>query len=352
MKARYLRKFIFLPLLFIFIHLAAETPDELIAVYFQYLKNLEFEQAYNLLADEEKEGIDFTDYLNYMNSIMSAFNSEKAVSNAMYSLLMEKYLEYNILEIKKDSNIVKVELEIIMPNFYIIGFDLSDEMEELSSNSTQDSVITKRIKAIIQKFYPRGVPVDVKQTEYQIISMNDRNYLLTGIRSDIMAYKVKQIKGNAFSAREEGKLEEAITLYEKALAMNAQDLETRKALIECETQLEERNLILSRTIAPYISEHLVITEPVLTSTGWGKNLFCNIKNTGTKTVVYVKLRIIYYSDNNSIIDTYSFSPLDISAFSPLYPEDEKKISETIMFFPDSATWGEKKFTLEIIDYRE
>jgi len=357
---KYLKKIVFISLLVIFlVQLAAETEEfnktdlieneKIIETFFTHLKNQEYSQVYELLDSEEKEGILFSDYLEYMNSFSWIYSQAKNTAYTLYAYLLENFLEYRIIETIKETEAVKIQLELTIPNFFAIEFDLADKIPE---DTNQSPEIERKINLILKKLYPRGIPVDLKPVAYYIMTRDKEKYLITGIRDEILAFNVGQVKSAAFTARKAGKLEEAIILYKKALGMNAYDQEIKKALIECEAQLEERNRILSKTIAPYIKDHLIILEPVLSDTGWGETLSCTIKNRSTETIVYVKLRIIYYNDNDGIIDTYSFSPMDISSFDPLPPGAEIEISESIMFFPDTDNWSEKKFSLEIIDYKE
>ena len=109
---------------------------------------------------------------------------------------------------------------------------------------------------------------------------------------------------------------------------------------------------LNQPIDPYITQHLKIRNPELALSSFGLQIKFQIENTGDKTVRRIELRIVYYSDTDQVIKIYSFSPMAISSWDMLEAHTQMNIEDSVMFYPSSGSWKNRKFKVDITSFEE
>jgi tetratricopeptide (TPR) repeat protein len=348
------KKFLFFPVILILILCFPRTLDseEIIDDYFTNLKSGEYGKAFSLLADEERKNITLNDFEEYMAEWDNMFNNSKKLSLEFYKFLKTDYLDYRVLSEKREKDTRLFEIEITYPDIFVMGFDLGIELPELSGDAELTAEIEVKVKKALKKLFPDGPVTYMDKRQYKIVKENNVFKLITGISNDISEYKAQILMGEAFTAKMAGELEKAIRLYKEALSFFPEDENIKGSLKSCEREMEKRNMELNQPIDPYITQHLKIKNPELVSSDFGLQIKFQIKNTGDKAVRGIELRIVYYSDTDQLIKIYSFSPMAISSWDMLEAHTEMNIEDSVMFFPTSVNWENRKFKVDITGFEE
>ncbi len=348
------KKFLFFPVIFILILCFPMTLDseEIIDDYFANLKSGEYERAFSLLADEERKNITLNDFKEYMAEWDNMLNNSKKLSLEFYNFIKKDYLDYRVLSEKKEQDTRSVEIEITYPDIFVMGFDLGNELPELTGDVKATAEIEAKVKKALEKLFPDGPVTYMDKRQYKIVKENNGFKLITGISNDISEYKVQMLGGEAFTAKMAGELEKAVRLYKEALSFVPEDKNIKGSLKSCEQELEKRNMELNQPVDPYITQHLKIRNPELDLSSFGLQIKFQIENTGDKTVRKIELRIVYYSDTDQVIKVYSFSPMAISSWDMLEARAEMDIEDSVMFYPTSGNWKNRKFRLDITGFEE
>jgi len=327
--------------------------EEIIDDYFANLKSGEYEKAFSLLADEERKNITLNDFEEYMAEWDNMLNNSKKLSHEFYNFIKKDYLEYKVLSEKKQKDTRLLEIEITYPDIFVMGFDLGNELPELSGDVISKTEIEAKVKKALEKLFPDGPVTYMDKRQYKIVKENNAFKLITGVSNDISEYKVQILKGEAFTAKMAGELEKAVRLYKEALSFVPEDGNIKGSLKSCEQELEERNMELNKPIDPYITQYLKIRNPELALSNFGLQIKFQIENTGDKTIRSIELRIVYYSDDDQVIKVDSFSPMAISSWDMLEAHTEMDIEDSVMFYPTSGKWKKnRKFKVDITGFKE
>jgi len=349
------KKFLFFPVIFILILSFPRTleSEEIIDNYFANLKSGEYEKAFSLLANEEKKNITINDFKEYMAEWDNMLNNSKKLSIEFYNFIKKDYLAYKILSEKKEKDTGIFEIGITYPDIFVMGFDLGNELPELTGDIKLTAEIEAKVKKALEKLFPDGPETYTNEKQYKIVKENNASKLITGVSNDIFKYKAQMLNGEAFTAKMAGEFEKAVRLYKEALSFVPEDQNIKSSLKSCEQELEERNMELNKPIDPYITQHLKIKNPELDFSNFGLQIKFQIENTGDRTVRSIELRIIYYSDDDQIIEVCLFSPMAISSWDMLEANTEMDIEDSVMFYPTSGNWKKnRKFKLDITGFKE
>ena len=348
------KKFLFFPVILILILCFPRTLDseEIIDDYFANLKSGEYEKAFSLLAGEERKNITLDDFEEYMAEWDNMLTNSKKLSFEFYNFIKKDYLDYRVLSDKKEQDTRLLDIEIIYPDIFVMGFDLGNELPELSGDAESTDEIEAKVKKALEKLFPDGPVTYMDKRQYKIIKENNAFKLITGISNDISEYKVQILKGEAFTAKMAGELEKAVRLYKEAFSFVPEHENIKGSLKSCEQELEKRNMELNQPIDPYITQQLKIRNPELDLSNFGLQIKFQVENTGDKTVRGIELRIVYYSDTDQVIKIYSFSPMAISSWDMLEAHTEMNIEESVMFYPTSVNWKNRKFKVDITGFEE
>jgi len=348
------KKFLLFPVIFILILCFQRTlhSEEIIDDYFANLKSGEYEKVFSLLADEEKKHITLNDFKEYMAEWDKMFNNSRKLSLEFYNFIKEDYLDYRVLSEKKEKDTRLLDIEITYPDIFVMGFDLGNELPELTGDIKPTAEIEVKVKKALKKLFPDGPETYMDRRQYKIVKENNAFKLITGISNDISEHKAQMLNGEAFTAKMAGELEKAVRLYKEALSFVPEDENIKGSLKSCEQELEKRNMKLNQPIDPYITQHLKIRNPELALSSFGLQIKFQIENTGDKTVRGIELRIVYYSDTDQVIKIYSFSPMAISSWDMLEAHTQMNIEDSVMFYPSSGSWKNRKFKVDITSFEE
>ena len=122
-----------------------------------------------------------------------------------------------------------------------MGFDLGNELPELSGDAESTDEIEAKVKKALEKLFPDGPLTYMDKRQYKIVKENQAFKLITGISNDISEYKVQILKGEAFTAKMAGELEKAVRLYKEAFSFVPEHENIKGSLKSCEQELEKRN---------------------------------------------------------------------------------------------------------------
>lgn len=348
------KKFVFFSVILVLIFCFPKTliSEEVIDDYFANLKSGEYENAFSLLADEEKKNITLNDFEEYMAEWGNMLNNSKKMSLVFYNFIIKDYLKYRVLSEKQEKDTRLLEIEITYPDIFVMAFDLGNELPELGSDKKPTDQIELKVRKALEKLFPDGPVTYQDNRQYKIVKEKNESKLTTGISNDISEYKVQKLKGEAFTAKMAGELEKAVRLYKEAVSFVPEDESIKGSLKSCERELEERNMELNKPIDPYITQHLKIKNSELDLSASDLQIKFQIENTGDKDVEGIELRIVYYSDTDQVIKIYSFSPMAISSWDLLESGTEMDIVDSVMFFPTSGNWKNRKFSVNITGFEE
>ncbi len=326
---------VFIGLFFVF----NQAPEKVALKYFQALENGNFKTAYECISNNDKQMLNYDDFLKKYN-----FN------NKARQIVLSRS-SHSVTNIKINGNEAIATVEVYGPDEKILLATMMKEFFPLmmkyafSENKQQND---EEVEIFIQqKLSEKDIPMSSSSHDMMLVKENNSWKVNLNVKLNM---QIDKLKREATDLEKQKKYNEAKNKYLEINSIKSNDIKLQKKIEELDKKIEEQKAKNDYIKKISLNNIKVFDYKEYSFSNSVKALKGSVVNNGSKNLSDVELIVYFYDNKGNIIGETTFHPLVGGFFegnTVLKPNYVKDFGYKLEKYAPSSWSG--KIKVEVID---